>query len=71
MIRSSRSTNSSWMLEWTSSREPAIQLWPAAAKIPATAPFAASSRSASSNTMLADFPPNSNETRLNDFAAFS
>ena len=43
-----------------SSREPATQLWPAAAKIAAWAPATASSSLASANTILADLPPSSN-----------
>ena len=39
-----------------------MQVWPPAAKIPATAPVAARSRSASSKTMLGDFPPSSRVT---------
>ena len=56
---SRRSTKASWMLSCTSSREPAMQVWPVAAKMPEIAPNAACSRSASSNTTLGDLPPSS------------
>jgi hypothetical protein len=39
-----------------------MQVWPVAAKMPAITPFAAASRSASPNTMLADLPPSSRLT---------
>src|ERR1700735_3921455 len=39
-----------------------MQVWPVAAKIPATTPLAAASRSASSKTMFGDLPPSSTET---------
>ena len=45
----------------TSSREPATQLWPVAAKMPATCALAALSRSASAKTMNGDLPPSSSE----------
>ena len=53
---SSFSMNASWMLSCSSRREPAMQVWPVAAKMPETAPFTASSRFASSNTMFGDLP---------------
>ncbi len=56
--------NSSCTERWTRRREPAMQVWPVAAKMPETAPFTALSRSASSNTMLADLPPSSRVTGL-------
>ena len=58
-------------LSCTSSREPATQIWPDAAKMPATTPFTAWSRSASSKTMLGDLPPSSIVTRFMCRAAFS
>ena len=61
--------NSSTTLRWISAREPAMQVWPVAAKIPETTPFTASSRIASSNTMLADLPPSSRVTGLIERAA--
>ena len=66
---SSFSTNSSWMLSCTSRREPAMQVWPVAAKMPEIAPLTASSMIASSNTMLGDLPPSSSDTCLNACAA--
>ncbi|MDT4857704.1 hypothetical protein FQZ97_921380 [compost metagenome] len=48
-----------------------MQVCPAAPKMPATAPITAWSRSASSNTMLADFPPSSSVTFLKSLAAIS
>ena len=54
-----------------SRREPAMQVWPVAAKMPEIAPFTACSRSASSNTMLGDLPPSSSAMRLKPRAAFS
>ena len=45
----------------TKSREPATQLCPEAAKIPATWALAAESKSASSNTMKGDLPPSSSD----------
>ena len=39
-----------------------MHVWPVAAKIPATTPLAAASRSASSKTMFGDLPPSSSET---------
>ena len=61
----SRSTNSSWIVSCTSRREPAMQVWPLAAKMPDTAPLTASSMTASSNTMLGDLPPSSSVTGFN------
>ena len=55
----------------TSSREPAWQLCPDAAKMPETTPFTAWSRSASSNTMFGDLPPSSSVTVLRLRAASS
>jgi hypothetical protein len=52
----------SWIERCTSRREPAMQVWPVAAKMPAKAPTTALSRSASSNTMLGDLPPSSSVT---------
>ncbi len=52
------------MLCCTSSREPAMQVWPVAAKMPETTPFTAFSMCASSNTMLGDLPPSSMLTRF-------
>ena len=40
-----------------------MQVWPVAAKIPATTPLAAASRSASAKTMFGDLPPSSSVTR--------
>ncbi len=70
-IAMSFSTNSSWMVSWSSRREPAMQVWPVAAKIPEIAPETASSRMASSKTMFGDLPPSSSETFLKLFAACS
>ena len=55
---------SSWTERWTSRREPAMQVWPVAAKMPEIAPFTAASRSASAKTMFGDLPPSSSVTRL-------
>jgi hypothetical protein len=71
MKASSAPTQRSWMLRCTSSREPAWQLWPDAAKMPETMPLTAWSRSASSNTMLGDLPPSSSVTVLKPRAASS
>ncbi len=68
---SSLSMKASWTLRWTSRREPAMQVWPVAAKMPETAPLTALSRLASSNTMLADLPPSSSVTGLMPRAAIS
>ena len=57
-----RSSTSSCILRWTSAREPATQVWPAAAKMPASSPASACFRSASANTMLALLPPSSSVT---------
>ena len=46
-----------------------MQVWPVAAKMPATTPLAAASRSASSKTMLGDLPPSSSVTRARCAAA--
>ena len=62
----SLSTNSSWIERWISAREPAMQVWPVAAKMPDTTPLTALSRSASLNTILADLPPSSSVTGLMD-----
>src|SRR3990172_7724549 len=59
------------MLSWTSRRDPAMQVWPVAAKIPDTAPLTASSILASAKTMFGDLPPSSKVTRLKVFAASS
>src|SRR5215510_11191946 len=64
-------TNWSWIVSCSSRREPAIQVWPVAAKMPDTAPLTASSRLQSSNTMLGDLPPSSNDTFLKVLAASS
>ena len=61
----------SWMLSCRSSRLPAMHVCPVAAKIPETAPFTASSRSASSKTMFGDLPPSSMVVRLKCRAAVS
>ena len=68
---SRRSTNLSLIEFCTSRREPAMQVWPVAAKMPETAPAAAAVRSASSNTMFGDLPPSSSETRFRLCAAVS
>jgi hypothetical protein len=41
-----------------------MQVWPVAAKTPATRPLAAASRSASAKTICGDFPPSSRVTRF-------
>ncbi len=46
-----------------------MQVCPVAAKMPATTPLAAASRSASSKTMLGDLPPSSSVTRARCSAA--
>ena len=46
-----------------------MQVWPAAAKIPATTPIAAFATLASSNTMLGDLPPSSRVDPMNRPAA--
>src|SRR6478752_3333598 len=51
--------SSSLMDSCTMSRDPAMQVWPVAAKTPATRPLAAASRSASANTTCGDLPPSS------------
>src|SRR4029453_17255212 len=71
MNASRRATNSSWIEPCTRSRDPATHDCPDAAKMPATTPFTAWSRSASSNTMLGDLPPSSIVTRFMWRAAFS
>ena len=68
---SRRSVNSSMTVLWISAREPAMQVWPVAAKMPETTPLTASSSTASSNTMLADLPPSSRVTGLIERAADS
>src|SRR5215469_179627 len=55
-------TSSSWTDRATSSREPAMQVWPVAANTPASTPLQAASRSASSKTTCADLPPSSSST---------
>ena len=70
-MATSFSTNWSWMLSCRSSREPAMQVWPVAAKMPEMAPLTASSRMQSSNTMLGDLPPSSSDTFLKVLAASS
>src|SRR6218665_2959575 len=50
------------MLRCTNAREPATQVCPAAAKIPASSPALAWAKSASGNTIFADLPPNSRVT---------
>ncbi len=64
-----RRTKSSWMERCTSSREPAMQVCPVAAKMPEIAPLTALSRLASSKTMLGDLPPSSRLTFLRPAAA--
>ena len=54
---------SSLTLRSTMRREPATQLWPVAAKMPATWALAALSRSASAKTTKGDLPPSSSEVR--------
>ena len=65
------STNSSWIDSCTSRREPAMQVWPVAAKMPEITPFTASSMPQSSNTMLGDLPPSSSVTVFKPRAALS
>jgi len=48
-----------------------MHVWPVAAKMLEMTPDAAAFRSASSKTMLGDFPPNSSETRFRLRAAVS
>ena len=67
----SMATKRSWIERCTSSREPAWQLCPEAAKMPETTPFTACSRSASAKTMLGDLPPSSSVTVLKCLAASS
>src|SRR6218665_1556553 len=50
------------MLRCTNAREPATQVCPAAAKIPASSPALAWAKSASGNTIFADLPPTSRVT---------
>ena len=57
------------MSSCTSTREPARQVWPVAAKIPAMTPLTALSRSASGKTMFGDLPPSSSDTRAIRVAA--
>src|SRR3954451_25411662 len=59
------------MDSWSNKREPAMQVWPVAANIPDTAPFTASSITASSKTIFGDLPPNSRPTFLKPRAAAS
>ena len=54
-----RSTVSSKTSRCTKTRLPATQVWPPAAKMPATIPMDAEAMSASGKTMLGDFPPSS------------
>ena len=56
------SSTSSRILRWTRAREPATQVWPAAAKMPASSPASACFMSASGKTMLALLPPSSSVT---------
>src|ERR1700752_1625376 len=49
------------MPAWKNARDPAMQVWPAAAKMPASTPASTWSISASSNTMFALLPPSSSE----------
>src|SRR5579871_3812751 len=67
LIRLARSTrwptSSSCTRAWASRRDPAMQVCPDAAKIPAITPFIAASSGASSKTMLGDFPPSSSVSR--------
>ena len=65
------STNWSWIFSCSNRREPAMQVWPDAAKMPEIAPLTASSMMASSKTMFGDLPPSSSETFLNVRAAIS
>ena len=58
------------MLSCTNSRDPAMQVCPVAAKIPAIPPETAAARSASGNTIWADFPPSSKVSRLKSADAF-
>ena len=60
----SRSRNLSYTDRWTRMRERAQQSCPALSKTAYGAAEAASSRSASSKTTFADFPPSSSVTRL-------
>ena len=48
-----------------------MQVWPVAANMPDIAPMTAASKSASSKTILGDFPPNSKVTGIIFFAAVS
>src|SRR5258706_9675335 len=59
------------MVLCSNNREPAMQVWPPAAKMPAIAPTTAASKSASSKTMFGDLPPSSSATCLNSPAAAS
>src|SRR5579883_740678 len=70
-MATSFSTNTSWIVSCTSSRDPAMQVCPVAAKMPEMAPLTASSMMQSSNTMFGDLPPSSSETFLNDRDASS
>src|SRR3984957_7876683 len=63
--------NRSCIVSWSSRREPAMHVWPVAAKMPDTAPLTASSTMQSSNTIFGDLPPSSSETFLNVLAASS
>ncbi len=58
------STNASRCGRWTYARVAAVQSWPVLIRAPATAPLAAASRSASSNTTNGALPPSSRCTRL-------
>ena len=58
------STTVSATLSWISSREPAQHTWPWLKKMPCTMPSTAWSIAASSNTMLADFPPSSSVSEM-------
>ena len=69
-ISTSFAVTSSLIEFCTSRREPAMQVWPVAAKMPETAPATAASMLASSKMMLGDLPPSSRLTRFIDFAAW-
>ena len=55
--------NLSYMLSCTNTRLVQMQVWPALRSADSTAPFAASSKSASSKTISGAFPPSSRLTR--------
>ena len=62
--RASRSTNGPTTSRCTSSRSPAVQLWPAQRKQAVTVASAAASRSASSSTTTGPLPPISSSSDL-------